>query len=82
MALYSLILLALLALVAYVAGVGIYRLSFSPLAKYPGPKLAALTRLYEGYYDIVLRGQFKEHVDKLHNQYGMFQLCVRRFSLN
>lgn len=60
----------------YFVGRWIYRAYLSPLAKFPGPKLAAATRLYEGYYDIVLRGQFKAQVDKLHEQYGVFELCA------
>ena len=70
MALYSWIFLSL---AAYFVGRWLYRSFLHPLAKYPGPKLAGVTRLYEGYYDIILRGQYKMQVDKLHDQYGMFE---------
>lgn len=74
MALFSYILLAFA--LSFVSR-WIYRLFLHPLAKYPGPKLAGMTRLYEGYYDIVLRGQYKVQVDKLHDQYGMSHLHGR-----
>lgn len=47
-----------------------YRLLFSPLAHIPGPKLAALTRWYEAYYEIALNGQYSFHIDHLHDIYG------------
>lgn len=47
-----------------------YRLSIHPLAKFPGPKLAAITRYYEGYYDLVLNGQYTFKIAELHQQYG------------
>lgn len=54
----------------YVAGVVLYRLVFSPLAKFPGPRLAAATRLYETYFQIVKGGIFTWHIDQLHERYG------------
>lgn len=48
----------------------IYRLHFSPLAKFPGPKLAAATRWYEFYYDVVKRNRFSWQIQKMHDQYG------------
>ncbi|CZR63111.1 related to trichodiene oxygenase cytochrome P450 [Phialocephala subalpina] len=51
-------------------GVALYRLYFSPLSHIPGPKLAAITQLYEIYYDIYLGGQFMLHFKSLHEKYG------------
>lgn len=38
----------------YLAGLGIWRLFLHPLAKFPGPRIAALTRWYECYFDVYL----------------------------
>jgi hypothetical protein len=55
----------------YLASLVIYRLYFSPARGFPGPKLASITYLYEGYYNIVLPGQFTTNqLIKLHKQYG------------
>ena len=54
----------------YFIGRAFYRLYFSPLAKFPGPKLAALTLWYEGYYDIVKRGQYTFEIGRMHEKYG------------
>ncbi|KAF2468547.1 cytochrome P450 [Lindgomyces ingoldianus] len=47
----------------------IYRLFFHPLAKFPGPKLAAVTTLYNAYYDILDSGLVK-CLPELHEKYG------------
>lgn len=54
----------------YVAGTIIYNLFFSPLAKFPGPKLAAVTRWYEFYYEAVLNYEYLWKIKKMHQQYG------------
>lgn len=54
----------------YFVGLVIYRLYFSPLSKFPGPKLAAATYLYEGYYDVVKRGKYTFKIRDLHAKYG------------
>lgn len=60
-----------LALLFYFASLAVYRLYFSPLAHVPGPKLAAVTTLYEFYHDCIRLGQFVFHLNELHEQYGM-----------
>ncbi|KAI1122577.1 trichodiene oxygenase [Nemania abortiva] len=57
-------------LVLYLAGIIFYRLTLHPLARFPGPKLAAITRWYEAYYDIVLDGQYTLKLANLHKKYG------------
>jgi hypothetical protein len=54
----------------YIVTLAIYRLYLSPLAKFPGPKLAALSKYYEFYYEVVKRGQFTFHIQELHKKYG------------
>ncbi|RYC58006.1 hypothetical protein CHU98_g8202 [Xylaria longipes] len=50
----------------------VYRVWFHPLAKFPGPRLAAATHLYEIYYELIHKGgaQFTPNVRKLHSIYG------------
>lgn len=47
-----------------------YRLVLHPLARFPGPRLAAITRWYEGYYDVVQNGQYTFKIRELHQKYG------------
>jgi hypothetical protein len=56
--------------VLYLASLAVYRLYLSPLAKFPGPRLAAATYLYEGYYDVVKRGKYTFKIRDLHQEYG------------
>ena len=49
----------------------IYNLYFHPLHKFPGPKVAAATHLYEFYWSIVRDGQFTWEMERMHNKYGM-----------
>nr|QTX15957.1 cytochrome P450 monooxygenase [Aspergillus westerdijkiae]QTX15966.1 cytochrome P450 monooxygenase [Aspergillus westerdijkiae]QTX15971.1 cytochrome P450 monooxygenase [Aspergillus westerdijkiae] len=54
----------------YVLNTVVYELFFSPLSHIPGPKLAACTRLYELYYDIILHGRYTFKIAELHKEYG------------
>jgi len=47
-----------------------YRLFLHSLAKFPGPKLAAITILYEFYYDAIKRGQYTFEIGRMHEKYG------------
>ncbi|KAI1292699.1 cytochrome P450 [Xylaria venustula] len=48
----------------------IYRLYLSPLAPFPGSKLAAATGWYEFYYDYWLNGQYIFEIERMHKKYG------------
>ena len=57
---------------AWLAAAIVYRLFFHPLAHVPGPRVAACTRLYVFYFDVIAGGsQFYIQIEKLHRQYGM-----------
>ncbi|KAF4987439.1 hypothetical protein FDECE_15429 [Fusarium decemcellulare] len=56
--------------VVYVVVTCIYRLYLSPLAKFPGPKIAALTPWYNGYHDLVNGGQYIWVIEEMHRKYG------------
>ena len=55
---------------AYVVAGVFARLYLSPLANFPGPKLAALTYWPEFYYDLIKGGSFQRQIAKMHEQYG------------
>jgi hypothetical protein len=57
-------------LILYYATVAFYRLFFHPLAHFPGPKLAAATRWYEAYFDVICNGQYQFEIVKMHKKYG------------
>ena len=53
----------------YLASI-IHNVYLGPLSKFPGPKLAAATILYEFYYDVISKGQYTFKIRELHKQYG------------
>jgi hypothetical protein len=68
------------AVAAYTLYGAIYRLYLSPIAKFPGPKLAALTLWYEFYYDVVKGGQYTFEIGRMHEKYGMYHLKAESVS--
>ncbi|KAF7858483.1 hypothetical protein EAF04_009083 [Stromatinia cepivora] len=41
-----------------------------PLSHIPGPKLAAATFLYEGWFDLILGGRYTHEIKRMHEFYG------------
>jgi hypothetical protein len=63
----------------YGASLAIYRLYFHPLAGFPGPKIAAATRWYEFYYDVIKRGKYVYKIEEMHRKYGKVPLFLLRY---
>ncbi|CZT49094.1 related to cytochrome P450 CYP3/CYP5/CYP6/CYP9 subfamilies [Rhynchosporium secalis] len=57
-------------LMSYWASIVIYRLYFHPLARFPGPRRAAATHLYEIAWDYFGDGGYLFEVQKMHQKYG------------
>ncbi|CAG8962285.1 hypothetical protein HYFRA_00005340 [Hymenoscyphus fraxineus] len=69
---YHISLFAFASTVVYLTGLAIYRLYFHPLAKFPGPRLAALTQWVETYHELFNKegGQFYFVYTDWHKKYG------------
>jgi hypothetical protein len=65
----------------YILTLSVYRLYLSPVAKFPGPKLAALTFWYEFYYDVIKRGRYTWKIKELHEKYGSFSLTYMKLTI-
>lgn len=51
--------------------IALYNISpFHPLAKFPGPKIAAAGYFYEAYYDWIRGGRYTHEIKRMHEQYG------------
>ncbi|KAL8651113.1 MAG: hypothetical protein Q9210_003432 [Variospora velana] len=70
LSLRDLLVVSICLFIVYGPALVVYRLYFSPLSKFPGPKLAAATLWYEYYYDVVKRGRYTWRIKEMHNQYG------------
>jgi cytochrome P450 len=67
---FQLILCLLLFRALYLVGLGIYRIYFHPLAKFPGSKLAIATYWHETFYDVFKGHQYIWKIIEMHQQYG------------
>ena len=65
----------------YFIAVVVYRLYFSPVARFPGPKLTAVTGWVETYYDVFKGGQFTFQLQKWHEHYGVSQSAYQPWCL-
>ncbi|KAI1121324.1 trichodiene oxygenase [Nemania abortiva] len=59
-----------LSVAVYFSTLAFYRLFLHPLSHFPGPRLAAISRWYEAYWDVVHNGQYTFKIAELHKQYG------------
>lgn len=66
------VVLTALVIIAWTAYGAVWRLYLSPLSRFPGPKLAALTLWYEFYYDVVKQGMYLWEIERLHSIYGKY----------
>lgn len=57
-------------LVLYFVYITVYRLFLSPIAGFPGPRLAAWSYWYEFWYDVVAEPEYTFKIGRLHKQYG------------
>ena len=56
--------------VVWIIYVVVNRLFLGPLAKFPGPRLAALTGWYETYHECFKRGTYWVKIERMHLEYG------------
>lgn len=69
MAVYTMLVLVAAGL-AWGLSLAVYRIYLSPLAKFPGRRLAVSTMWHEFYYQVIKGGQYVWEVQKMHQEYG------------
>lgn len=57
-------------LFSYKVVIYVQRLFFHPLARFPGPKVCAASRIYEFYWDAWHQGRLWTKLPELHDKYG------------
>lgn len=56
--------------ILFILGRWVYRLTLHPLAKFPGPKLAAMTSMYAMYWDLPVKSSYSKQFPRWHDKYG------------
>jgi hypothetical protein len=57
--------------IAYRVTLALYNISpWHPLSRFPGPRLASMTFLYEFWYDVICIGRYTREIQKMHERYG------------
>lgn len=59
-----------LAFILYRLSKAIYNLYLHPLRRFPGPKVAAASHLYEFYWSVIRDGEFTWEIERMHKKYG------------
>lgn len=54
----------------HIISIAFYRLFYHPLARFPGPKHAAISRWHEFYFDVYKQGKFIFWIEEQHKKYG------------
>ncbi|KAI0178062.1 putative cytochrome P450 [Pestalotiopsis sp. NC0098] len=55
----------------YRVALALYNISpWHPLYRFPGPRLASMTFLYEFWYDFVCHGRYTRQIQQMHEMYG------------
>lgn len=57
-------------LTTYYLLIAIYRIWFHPLARFPGPRICAITFLYEIGWDYFYEGTYVYRIEEMHDRYG------------
>jgi len=68
----ALLLGALVVWIVYNVQQAVYNVFFHPLARFPGPRAAAATKLWKAYIECIKQESFCHKLEKVHAQYGMY----------
>ena len=60
--------------IGYGICLALYRVSLDPMARFPGPKIAAMTGYYEFYHDYFRNGMYVYEIEKMHKKYGKWTI--------